>query len=186
MPATIQGPKIARIMSGMEKAITGGSRETIMAASMAAKTIHIQAINAVAGGDGRLSGVGKKGAKVGARFSIKGSTFAPTSIIKATGPLPLIDSDTKGHVIRSRHVRGKARRGFVGPTTSGQFKQKKVMGPSLQPVLHIPGIGYRRSARHPGTKGQHVWAKGKKRAQPAITKIIRKRTFNIVKRAAKA
>ena len=169
----------------MEKAIIDGNRETIMAASMAAKQIHIAAINAVAGGDGRLSGVGVRGAKVGARFSIKGTSTSPESFIKATGPLPLIENDTKGHVIRSKHVRGKARRGFVGPTALGQFKQKKVTGPSLAPVLNIPGIGYRRSARHPGTKGQHPWRKGKKRAQPVITKIMRKRTFTIIKKAAK-
>lgn len=194
--AQIKGPKIAQIMIGMEKAILAGNRETITAASLASKTIHLAELAKASGGDlvlsntGALTGAGRKGGKVGARYDIKGESMSPESHIKATGPVGLLEYNLRPHLIRSRHLKGtrKQRSAFAygAATFYGPGKRKKKVGPTQQPVINIPGVGYRRWAMHPGTKGKKPWAKGKKKAQPVITKIMRKRTFNIVKKAAKA
>lgn len=185
MAGQIQGPSILRIMSGIERAIQDGRSAAIKKAALAGKVIHAAEISKASGGDSKLSGVGPKGAKVGVRFDMARGSFDPEALLKATGPMQLIESDTSGHVIRSRHATGYKRRGFVGPTLPGQFRVKNTFGPKLSPVLNIPGIGYRRSARHPGTRGKHPWQKGKDRARPVETRIMRGATWDIIKKAAK-
>ena len=194
--ASLQGPSVLKIMAGIERAIIDSRAETVQKAALRAKVIHGRVIDQASGGDGMLSGAMRagsarrgigdtSGAKVGVRYHMEGTPDKPESFIKATGPLQLIERNTDGHVIRSTHLTGYKRRGFTGPTLPSQFKVKKVTGPTLQPVLNIPGIGYRRSARHPGTKGQHPWERGRKLAAPAINKIMRGQTFTIIKKAAK-
>jgi len=134
------------------------------------------------GGDLRLSGVGRRkgrpgGAKIGARYDIRSAGGNKVRAeVKAVGPVPLIANDTAGRVIRSAWAKGRARRGFVGPTVSGQF------GGGRRAVLNIPGIGFRRSVRHPGTKGKDTWRKGRRGAEPKVTRIMRSETAAIVKR----
>jgi hypothetical protein len=70
--------------------------------------------------------------------------------------------------------------------TFGRLSQ--AAGPGLSfcgGAINIPGIGFRASARHPGTKGQYPWRNGYQKAQPQIQKIMRSRTFNVVKQGAK-
>jgi hypothetical protein len=181
--AQIQGPKILHVMAGIERAIIDGRTETIRKAAMAAKVIHSVEIDRASGGDGVLSGVGVKGAKVGARFDMKGSTFDPEAMIKAYGPLHLLDFNTASHMIRSKYMRGsQAKRGSLA---GGTFKRRKVIGPTLSPVINIPGIGYRRWAKVRGTRGVHSWDKGRIRAEPVIRKIMHKGMFTIIQKAAK-
>jgi hypothetical protein len=98
-------------------------------------TTSIRTEITMATGDGRLSGVGRRGAKVGAGFDVKGSVD-PTALIKPKGPLWLVENDTGAHRIpRSRSRR--ARRRYVV----------------------IDGHPYA-SARHPGTRGKHPFRKG--------------------------
>lgn len=86
-------------------------------------------------GDMRLSGVGLRGARVGARYDIKG-TVNPTALIRATGPLHLIERDTRPHEIKRRKRRGKkALRLADGRFVSG-------------------------AVQHPGTRGKRPFAKG--------------------------
>ena len=169
----------------MERAIQDGRQTTLRKAALAGKAIHASEISRATGGDSKLSGVGAKGASVGVRFDERAG-FEPEAWLKATGPLHFVENDMSGHVIRSKHLTGAKRRGFVGPTLPGQFKVKNTFGPTQRPVLKIPGVGYRRSARHPGTKGKHPWRVGKDRARPVETRIMRTSTFEIVKRAAKS
>lgn len=63
-------------------------------------------------GDSRLSGVGRSGARVGARFDVKGSVN-PTAIIRATGPLHLVERPTSAHRIEPRRRRRRGRPGAV-------------------------------------------------------------------------
>lgn len=77
-------------------------------------------------GDGRLSGVGVRGARVGARYDrLPGRE---TALVRATGPAHLIEGDTKAHVIVPRKRRGK--RAVATP------------------------YGPRASVQHPGTRGR--------------------------------
>lgn len=95
----------------------------------------------VAGVDnGRLSGVGKRGAKIGARYDFVGPN---TAIVRATGPFHLLERDTKAHRI---------------PKVRGTRARKR--------VVVIPGVGVRAWANHPGSKGKHPWAKGVAAAIP--------------------
>lgn len=87
-------------------------------------------------GDMRLSGVGKRGAKVGARFALVGDTSNPTAYITATGPMQLLERDTKAHRIpRSRGRRARKRYAVIG------------------------GRPYSRAA-HPGARGKGTFGKG--------------------------
>jgi hypothetical protein len=179
----------ARHLQKMSTAVEKGRRDTVAQAAQVAKTEHLVVMRRDSGGDLRLSGVnrakGRAGnAKIGARYDIKpgvGSRSA-TAVIKATGPLQIIANDTSGRVIRSAYAKGKYRRGgkgksqFIGPTTSGQFSGDR------RAVLNIPGIGFRRSARHPGTKGKDTWNDGQRRAAPKVARVMDRETANIVTR----
>lgn len=170
------GPDIARIMGNIGTSVERGRVGTVGKAALGAKKVHESSIRAIVG-DMHMSGVGKSGSRVGVRYDMRTSAGGASAVIKATGPLHLIERNTAGRVIRSRHGgRGRPRRGFIGPvgTSGGQ-----------RAVLNIPGIGYRRSARHPGTRGQHPWEKGRKRSEPVIRKVMRTTVFDIVKGAAR-
>jgi len=94
-------------------------------------------------GDNRLSGVGARGARVGAKYDVKGSTNV-TAIVSAKGPLQLIERDTAPHLIipRGRRV-GKRGRRLKGGM-----------------VLHMANGGFAASAVHPGTRGKHPFERG--------------------------
>ncbi len=95
----------------------------------------VQAQMQAAGVDnGKLRGVGKRGAKVGVRYDFVNSASA---LVRATGPFHLLERDTRAHRI---------------PKTRGGRARKR--------VAVIPGVGVRAWANHPGTKGKHPWAKG--------------------------
>jgi hypothetical protein len=186
----VSGPKIGAHLVKMAKVIEGASVETVTLAADRAAKLQEARIKRDSGGDSKLSGVGAaKGrpgnASVGVRVKVYKSKTRPSALIAATGPLQIINNDTAGHVIRSTRVKGRQRKGFVGPTLPGQFSRKNQIGPSLRPVINIPGIGFRASARHPGTKGKQTWQHGRTKAEPAIAKTMRSRTFNVVKGAAK-
>lgn len=173
------------VMANLSRGIERGRTETLTKAGLVGKGIHAAEISRATGGDSVLSGFNQgKGGRVGARFDVRpGPT--PYVVLRATGPMQLIERDTDGHVIRSRRLTGRGRRGFVGPTLPGQFRRRRGIGPQLRAVIDIPGIGYRYSARHRGTKGKHPWEKGKKRARPAMTRVIRRNLFNVVRRSAR-
>jgi hypothetical protein len=102
---------------------------------------------------GRVN-VGKRGARVGARFD-----RAPSGdyLVKATGPYQLIERDT------SAHTQPRPRR-----------KRK---------VLLIPGVGYRRSVRHPGTKGRHPFEKAVREYGPQVPKVVAREIRDAMGRA---
>jgi hypothetical protein len=110
-------------------------------------------IRTATGGDSRLSGVGRRGARVGARFDVKGSVNV-TALIRATGPMQLIEFDTSPHDIQGRKRRRAARGGGkVG-------------------VLRFADGGFSMTAHHPGTTGKHPfrrgWVKSRHRAGPTF------------------
>jgi hypothetical protein len=165
------GPRMKKMATAIEK----GSKATVNAAALQSKKIIEKQRDADTGGDGRLSGVGRSGAKLGVSYKLEGTASNPRAFMRATGPWPLIENNTTGRVIRPKRVAGASRRGFVGPVAPGQFSG------SRRAVLNIPGIGYRRSARHPGTKGKKTFAKGRAAAAVPAAEIVRKRTNAIVK-----
>lgn len=192
----VSGPNLGHTMIKLARAVEQGSKETVSASALKAKRVQEKAIASVAGSDMSLSGVNKAkgrggGAKVGVSFKVEMKGSTPQAFLKATGPLQLVENDTSGHVIRSAWTSGKQRKGFIGPVAGGQFTTSRgggFIGPVMsnrRGVIAIPGVGFRRSARHPGTTGQHPWRKGRKDAEPVIRQSMSKRTHTVIKGAAK-
>lgn len=91
-----------------------------------------------------MSGVGRRGAAVG----ITAASSGASGIVKATGPVHLLERRTKAHVIEPRLT---AKLGETAPDRTARRARR--------PALKI-GDRYARWARHPGTKGQYPFAKG--------------------------
>jgi hypothetical protein len=111
----------------------------------------------------RLRGVGKNGAKLSVSTSYGGSA-EPQALVFARGPWQLIERDTSAHQIpRQRR----------SATFEGVFGHAVVPGGAVGGV-HGRG-GVRTRVQHPGTKGQHPWAKGTDAARPAISRLFQTR-----------
>ena len=104
----------------------------------------------------RLSGVGRRGAKVGARFDIKGDGVD----VKATGPLHFVANPMSPHRI---------------PKQRGPRARKR--------YAVIPGVGVRAYANHPGTRGKNTWNRQSRKAREAASAQIRDRYTKIARKA---
>lgn len=101
---------------------------------------------AATGGDMRLSGVGKRGARVGVGYDVKGDRNA-TALIRARGPFHLVERDVKPHDIKLRRDTGKRR---SGPR-----------------ALRMKNLGFARSAKNAGgSKGRRPFERGTKAGEP--------------------
>lgn len=110
-------------------------------------------------GDNRLSGVGKRGARVGAEYELRGSAQNPTAYIQAKGPLHLVERDTDPHPIYPRGLTySTTRRGNI--RRRGRTKALKFGG------------RFATYADHPGTTGQHPFEHGWRKAAPKAPKIF--------------
>lgn len=125
-------------------AIPRAARDGVSKSALLVKTSVLAELQSAGVHGGRLQGVGKKGAKVGVRYTVAG-TDHPTALVRATGPFHLIESDTKPHDIKA--------------------KKKQ--------AINIPGIGARASAHNTGgSRGKHPWAKGVDRAIPLVPELM--------------
>lgn len=114
----------------------------------------------------KLSGVGKRGARIGVRYNVDrfGDAFEAKSLVFATGPFHLIERATEAHRIPRAEVgRGKRRRANTKP-------------------IVIPGVGVRRSAQHPGTKGKYPWRKGNAAAEEKVQQVLTSKTATVIRR----
>ena len=137
--ARAQSPReLAGRLDGFAGRLQQVQRDAVNAAAAAVAREVRQEIQRVAGADMRLSGVGKRGAKVGARYDQVVGFRNPSATVRAVGPLHLVERPTKAHAIpKARKRRSRRRR-----------------------VVNIPGVGVRASAQHPGTKGQRPFERG--------------------------
>ena len=140
----------------MPEAIRNGESTGVRKATIRATNLIRDEIRGVTG-DMRLSGVGKKGARVGARYDkhFAATEDAPAMEIKATGPLHLIERDTRAHLILPR----------------GQTFTAKGGRRSGRKALKI-GDEFRLYAEHPGTSGKRPFARGVARARPEVPRLI--------------
>lgn len=125
--------------------IEGANRAAVSAAALIVVK-EIRTRTAVAtGGDMRLSGVGRKGAKVGVGYDVKGTKNA-TALIRARGPFHLVERDVRRHDIAPKRVKTGRNRGPKALTIKGRFAA---------------------SAKNAGgSKGRHPFEHGAKAAQP--------------------
>lgn len=105
----------------------------------------------------RLRGVGKKGARIGARYDLTGEN---SGIVKAIGPLHLLERDTKPHDITPKKRRAKGGKAAV----------------------RLADGSFRASVQHPGTKGQHPFEKGIDDATPKALRAMANPVTDAVKR----
>lgn len=123
-----------------------------------------------------------RGAKLGVRYNFGNFDGNPKSLVFATGPFQLIERNTKPHAIPA----------FVGQKSKQTGKQRgkkgRMYGPAFGGVrqggapIHIPGVGWRTIAFHPGTKGKFPWAKGVKDAEAQVAALLEKRSALAIRR----
>lgn len=92
-----------------------------------------------------LRGVGARGAAVNVTFNVQGDS----GIVRATGPLHLLERNTSPHTITPKRAR---------------FLRLPPQGPK--------DTGVRRSVEHPGTVGQHPFERGIRTGLPAARAAI--------------
>ena len=109
-------------------------------------TKAIRAEIRAATGDSRLSGVGRRGARVGAGYDVKGNVN-PTALITARGPLHLVERKTNPHTIAPRR-RGRRK------------------------ALALADGGFAAYANHPGTPAKRPFEKGYLRTRDQTGRIF--------------
>lgn len=147
------GADLAKRVGKLSTAVKKGERDTLVKGGMAGKDEHVKVIRRDSG-DMRLSGVGRRGARVNARFNLN-----PDSVeFKATGPLHFLANPMSPHKI--------------GPKKRSRAK-----------AIAIPGVGPRASAMHPGTSGKDTWNRATPDARRAVAEAFHDRQVNIIRRA---
>lgn len=184
-PITSMPSDLRRRIDAIGRASQAAAVRTTRKAAEAAKREQEAELRRDSGGDMVLSGTARRGRgarRVGATIRIvnRNSTNV-TAEIKAVGPVPLIANDTVGHVIRSAYVRGAYRSSRSGGQIFGPAAPA-ITG-NRRAVLNIPGVGFRRSARHPGTRGKNTWNEGRRKATIVVREVINRESDNVVRDA---
>jgi hypothetical protein len=121
-----------------------------------AEQLEMQArtnLRSASGGDQRLSRVRSgKGARVDVQIRVRGSGSGAQALVLPTGPVSLVENDTRAHVQPFRYVAERT----GGRRTYSMARRRRAQ---RSPVMVIPGIGVRTHVRHPGTRGQHPVAR---------------------------
>jgi len=103
------------------RGITRANRVGVEKACLAGKNVMLANMTAALGGT-RMSGVGRKGAKVGVRYDVRGYQN-PVGIIKYVGPVHLVNSDRRAYDILPRNsqttAKGNRRRGAKALAATG-------------------------------------------------------------------
>lgn len=107
----------------------------------------------------RLSGVGRRGARLNARYNVGNYGGEAKSRVFAVGPWQLVENDTRAHQVPKQRG-GRARRRYAV----------------------IPGVGVRAYAKHPGTRGKRPWARGVEAALPKVRNLLSTRGGALLRR----
>lgn len=108
----------------------------------------------------RLRNVGKSGARVGVRYDMRAGRN-PTALVRATGPLHIIERDTRAYVIVPGARRGRKSRAA---------RQAPITFAGVQPLGTPEHPSYR--VNHPGTTGKHPFEKGVDAVADDVPQII--------------
>lgn len=147
-------------LAAMPQAMQRGQRRGVAKAALHV-TRSVRREILLVTGDNKLSGVGRRGARVGAGYNVKGRVN-PTALITARGPLHLVERDTGAHSIEPRRRRARGNR-------------------KRRAALKF-GATYAMSADHPGTRGQRPFGKGVDRTKKDVAKIIEDEVWYFVRR----
>ena len=147
----------ASLPDAMSKATAGAALEVT-------NTVR-DAIREDSGGDNVLSGMG---ARVGARYDVIGRQN-PVALIRATGPLQILESDTKPHGILPKGIGSGHGRTKAGRRASKQALYDALFGGTYSGIspMNTP-YGYKYRVNHPGTKGKRTWSRAIEQATPRV------------------
>lgn len=138
------GATIRRKMDAVAREIDRAERTALARAGLAAKQITLAEINADTG-DGRMSGIGKNGAKISARFDVTGDS------------------------VKVRMVGGAAAILERGRHTATPVKPKKRGG---KKAIATPW-GPRASAQGSTAAGHHTFDRAFEKSKPVIDRVLR-------------
>lgn len=124
-------------------------------AAMASKIAFLAAPGAP---HGKLQGVGTKGARVGVKYRV----FGTTAVVRWFGPAHLVNNPTKAHDIT--------------PKKRGRRSGKKAVVVNGQPVAR---------SHTKGTRGKHFFEIGKKVAVKEATKVVQSGNLNTIRNVFK-
>lgn len=155
--ATFTPGSFAKALNDFDPSLRKAQRVGIAAASLAIK----REVEKNLPNSKRLSGVGKKGVKIGVRYDIKEYNNHDVSFVRAFGPVQFLESDTKPHQIPKAIGSGGSRKPSKGRTAKVKF----VVIPEFSSG-EAGGVFSR--VQHPGTRGQHPWAHGLEKALPQV------------------
>lgn len=129
-------------------------------------------VNAATHG-GKLRNVGKRGSRVGVKMTLNGNS----ATVQATGPLQIVERDTKDHDIPQTRLTRRGR------TAAGRLSHKRVATgrtSSGNKLLVINGNIITGPVRHPGTKGKHPFERAADAAEIPARNAARDATFNAI------
>lgn len=129
------------------------------------------------GGDMKLSGVGKNGTRIGAKYVSIGDG---KTVVQATGPAHLAEWDVKPHTITPKKGSGLGRRRSDRANEARQRAHLKshfgiTKDPAGAAVLALAdGTFARYTTRAGGSKGRHPFENGVNQVLPATGEIMRR------------
>jgi hypothetical protein len=131
-------------------------RRVIEAGSLLVKT-NVMSIT-----PSRLSGVGRRGAKIDVRYKTAAwGNHGWQSVIFATGPFQLIERDTRPHIEPRQNSTSRGKKRFV-----------VIPNPSS-------GEGVYRLVHHPGTRGKHTFERGVEVSIPIVQEMFTKESSGV-------
>lgn len=162
-------------MSKLATELSAANRTSVERGAFVAKQSIGAEIQRASGGDNRLSGVGSApGAKVGVRYDIKG-TQNPTALVRAIGPVHLLEHTSKPHLIIPKKT-GRGAKGRGSRRENKQALYDALFGnqyTGVKPLWTPYGPRYR--VQHPGVRNpSKPWEKGFRRAEPHVRKEVRR------------
>lgn len=145
MGSSASPAELAGKLEAAARGIEDGAREGVREAAIVAKGIFESALPARS-----MSGVGRSGARLGARFTNPTSTTNPTSIVRYVGPVHLLNTGTRRHLIGPkgwRRGRAAGRLKFTGG--DGQVRTGVVEHPGVRGQRFFPNVVDRVQAAAP-------------------------------------
>lgn len=155
----------AKLSTGGPTAISETVRDGVMKTAQTGKAIFLANM-----GTTRLRNVGK-GAKVGARYDAGAvSPSDAAALLYYTGPVHIINNDTRPHAIYPRGASVRDSEGNAARLSSGRTRRRRRDGAQ---GLAFPDGNVRLYANHPGTKGKQFFERSKPQVEAARDRIMR-------------
>lgn len=148
-------------------------KERKFTAAKRVKAIYLAGAQRAGLTPGKRMNVGRKGARWGVRYDVLQSEQNNGSIIvRYTGPVHLVNNDTKAHAILTAAgkaaQREQARQVIQALTNTKVRKGRRANGPR---ALALPS-GPVASVKHPGTKGKNFFGPADDFARSEATRIV--------------